>query len=248
MRWQDLDESLRRFLAWDSILKERNELNLDPHQASQAETQLRAADETVAVRLPEAYQWLLAPEQSSAEVPMTWAATKLSGSGGLAERATKRLRNDELLLRTLGATILRKHMDDVPLWRENHVVVRELVTFFAQYVYLPRLAGPQVLMDTIQNGGLIANVGGGHLRTGGGVRRSVQALSGSANGAAGIRCAGEPFASGQVDGGAVISYERRHQNRQNPMDRMSLHRIQIRVPTAPNCLSRRQRYDVSTVP
>ena len=152
VRWQDLDESLRRFLAWDSILKERNELNLDPHQTSQAETQLRAADETVAVRLPEAYQWLLAPEQPSADVPMTWAATKLSGSGGLAERATKRLRNDELLLRTFGATILRKHMDDVPLWRENHVEVRELVAFFAQYVYLPRLAGPQVLMDTIQNG------------------------------------------------------------------------------------------------
>ena len=152
VRWQDLDESLRRFLAWDSILKERTELNLDPHQTTQAETQRRAADETVAVRLPEAYQWLLAPEQPSAEVAMAWTTAKLGGSGALAERASKRLRNDELLLRSFAATILRKHMDDVPLWRGNHVVIRELVSYFAQYVYLPRLAGPQVLMETIQNG------------------------------------------------------------------------------------------------
>lgn len=83
---------------------------------------------------------------------MAWTSMKLSGSGGLADRASRRLRNDELLLRTFAATILRKHMDDVPLWRGNHMVVRELVAYFAQYVYLPRLGGPQVLMDTIQNG------------------------------------------------------------------------------------------------
>ena len=32
VRYQDLDEALRRYLAWDSILEEKEELNLDPHQ------------------------------------------------------------------------------------------------------------------------------------------------------------------------------------------------------------------------
>ena len=52
----------------------------------------------------------------------------------------------------LGATILRLHMDQVPLWRGDHVAVRQLVEDFASYLYLPRLAGPGVLMRAIQDG------------------------------------------------------------------------------------------------
>ncbi len=152
VRWQDLDESLRRFLAWHSIVDKKDELNLDPHQTRQAETQRQAAQETVVARLPEAYQWLLVPEQASPQAPVQWNSSKLAGRGNLGELASRRLRSDELLLTSLGATILRKHMDDVPLWRGDHVPVRELVSYFAQYTYLPRLTGPNVLVEAIQNG------------------------------------------------------------------------------------------------
>src|SRR5207249_4990467 len=57
VRLQDLDEAVRRFLAWKSILEEKQALNLDPHQEQQAETQKRAADGAVTARLPETYQW-----------------------------------------------------------------------------------------------------------------------------------------------------------------------------------------------
>ena len=152
VRWQDLDEALRRYLAWESILRDKVELNLDPHQARQAETQKNAADDTVTARLPEAYQWLLVPEQSNPQTSMSWNAIRLTASGGLAERASKRLRSDEMLISSLGATILRKHLDDVPLWRGNHVEVRQLVQDFGQFLYLPRLAGPDVLTRAIQDG------------------------------------------------------------------------------------------------
>src|SRR5207247_156162 len=36
VRLQDLDEAVRRFLAWKSILGEKETLNLDPHQVRQA--------------------------------------------------------------------------------------------------------------------------------------------------------------------------------------------------------------------
>ncbi len=152
VRWQDLDEALRRYLAWESILRDRVELNLDPHQARQAENQRNAADDTVTARLPEAYQWLLVPEQSSPQSSMSWNAIRLTASGGLAERASKRLLSDEMLISSLGATILRKHLDDVPLWRGEHVEVRQLVQDFGQFLYLPRLAGPDVLTRAIQDG------------------------------------------------------------------------------------------------
>ena len=79
VRLQDLDEAVRRFLAWQSILAEKVALNLDPHQVRQAETQLAAAEGAVTARLPETYQWLLVPEQIKPESPTTWQAVRLSG-------------------------------------------------------------------------------------------------------------------------------------------------------------------------
>jgi predicted AAA+ superfamily ATPase len=151
-RLQDLDEALRKFLAWKSILAEKETLNLDPHQVRQAETQMQAAGGAVTARLPETYQWLLVPEQANPQAPVVWQAIRLSGGDALAARASKRLRSDELLVTALGSTILRKHLDDVPLWRGEHVAVRQLVEDFASYLYLPRLAGPEVLARAMCDG------------------------------------------------------------------------------------------------
>ena len=152
VRLQDLDEAVRRFLAWESILAEQVPLNLDPHQVRQAETQKQAADGAVTARLPETYQWLLVPGQANPQAPITWQAIRLSAGDALAPRASKRLRSDESLVTSLGSTILRKHLDDVPLWRGDHVAVKQLVEDFARYLYLPGLAGPEVLVQAIRDG------------------------------------------------------------------------------------------------
>jgi predicted AAA+ superfamily ATPase len=152
VRLQDLDEAVRRFLAWKSILDEKEALNLDPHQARQAETQKHAADGAVAARLPETYQWLLVPQQSNPQAAITWQSVRLSGNEALAGRASKKLRSDESLILSLGSTILRKHLDDIPLWRGNHVPVKQVVEDFARYLYLPRIAGPEVLIQAMRDG------------------------------------------------------------------------------------------------
>jgi predicted AAA+ superfamily ATPase len=152
VRLQDLDEALRKYLAWSSIVAEKEALNLDPHQTRQAETQKQAADGTVIARLPETYQWLLVPEQSTPQASVVWQALRLTGSDALAVRASKKLRGDELLVASLGSTILRKHLDDVPLWRGDHVAVKQLIDDFARYLYLPRVAGPEVLVQAIRDG------------------------------------------------------------------------------------------------
>jgi predicted AAA+ superfamily ATPase len=151
-RLQDLDEAARRFLAWESIVAEQVTLNLDPHQVKQAETQKAAADGAVTARLPETYQWLLVPVQSSPQAAVEWQSIRLSGQDALAVRASKKLRSDEHLVTGLHSTILRKHMDDVPLWRGDHVAIRQIVEDFARYLYLPRLKGPAVLLEAIREG------------------------------------------------------------------------------------------------
>ena len=67
-------------------------------------------------------------------------------------RASKKLRSDELLLTGFAATRLRMELDRVPLWRGDHVAVKQLVEDFARYLYLPRLKDPSVLVGAIRDG------------------------------------------------------------------------------------------------
>ncbi|HHO48401.1 MAG TPA: ATP-binding protein [Desulfobacteraceae bacterium] len=151
-RLQDLDESLRKFLAWESILAEKDALDLRPHQVKQAEAQLKTADGTINARLPETFQWLLVPGQSKPQAPVTWEAIRLSGQDALAVRASKKLKSEELLLTSFASSRLRMELDRVPLWRGNHVEVRQLVEDFARYLYLPRLRDSSVLLQAIDTG------------------------------------------------------------------------------------------------
>lgn len=151
-RLQDLDEAVRRYLAWDSIIAEKETLDLSPFQVRQAEAQRTSADETVRARIPEAYQWLLVPGQPTPQSPVAWQALQLRGHDPLAVRASRRLRSEELLITNLGATRLRLELDKIPLWRGDHVPVRKLVEDFARYLYLPRLKDPSVLLEAIRSG------------------------------------------------------------------------------------------------
>ena len=151
-RLQDLDEAVRRYLAWESILAEQEELDLSPHQMKQAETQRDAASDTVTARLPETWQWLLVPVQEAPQDAVKWQATRLSGRAGLAARAATRLINDELLITSFSGTRLRMELDRVPLWRGDHVAVKQMVEDFARYTYLPRMQSPAVLLGAVAAG------------------------------------------------------------------------------------------------
>ena len=160
-RLQELDEAVRRYLAWESILAERAQLDLTAHQVKQAETQKAAADSAVTARLPETYQWLLVPVQATPQAAVTWQAMRLSGQDALAVRASKKLKSDELLITGFAATRLRMELDRElmkgaegasTLWGGDHVAIKQLVEHFARYLYLPRLKDPAVLLGAIREG------------------------------------------------------------------------------------------------
>ncbi|NBV25553.1 MAG: hypothetical protein EBS05_27050 [Proteobacteria bacterium] len=155
-RLEELEQAVRSFLAWKSILTdaegERPSLNLDNFQRTQATSQRKTVDQTVQSRIAETFNMVLVPAQENPKADILWNALRVSGNDPLAVRVWKKLKNDELLVPALGATILRKHLDDVPLWRGDHVAVKQLAEDFARYIYLPRLAGPEVLAQAIRDG------------------------------------------------------------------------------------------------
>lgn len=139
-------------MSWKSIWDEREQLNLDPFQSKQADTKRKNADDTVNVRIPEAYQWLLVPNQPDPRGSPEWTETRLQGSDSLALRASKKLKSEEMLLVQMGGVRLRLELDRVPLWRGNDVLVKQLVEDFATYLYLPRLRDSDVLIAAIREG------------------------------------------------------------------------------------------------
>lgn len=151
-RLGELDLAIRQYLAWKSIEAEKDELNLDTFQRGQARTQRERAEEAVKARIPETYIWLLAPEQPDKTAGIEWREIRLQGSDPLAVRASKRARNDELLITRYAGTLLRMQLDTVPLWKGNHVSVKQLAEYFAQYPYLPRLRDTDVLLEAIRDG------------------------------------------------------------------------------------------------
>jgi hypothetical protein len=113
---------------------------------------MAAADGAATARLPETYQWLLVPTQATPQAAVTWEALRLSGTDALAVRASKKLRTDEHYLTSFAPTRLRMELDKIPLWRGEHVSVKQLVEDFARYLYLPRLRDSTVLLRAISDG------------------------------------------------------------------------------------------------
>lgn len=149
---QDLEEAARKFLTWESIVDEKDTLDLSPYQVKQDQTQRTAADGAVIARLPETYQWSLIPMQENPQALVTWQTIRVAGNGELAERASKILKNDESLVLNFAASRLRMELDRVPLWRGNHVTIKQLAEEFAKYLYLPRLQATTVLLNAVRAG------------------------------------------------------------------------------------------------
>jgi len=151
-RRQDLQDAMRRYLAWNSIVEESGRLNLSQQQIKQAEQGKNSSLEAVTVQIPETYQWLLVPVQSQPKDATSWEIIRLRGQGFLAERVSRRLQTEELMVDSFSGTRLRMELDSIPLWDGNHIEIRQMVEYFARYPYLQRVSKPQVLLRSIEDG------------------------------------------------------------------------------------------------
>ena len=110
----DLEQAIRQYLAWKSIVEEKEELNLDAFQSRQAETKKKQAEEAVISRIQETYMWLLVPAQTD-QGPVEWEDFRLQGDGSLADRAGAKLVSEELLITQLAGNRLRMDLDEFNL-------------------------------------------------------------------------------------------------------------------------------------
>lgn len=153
-RFEELKQAVRSFLAWKSIVEDKAALNLDQYQANQAEGKRKSTQDTIKLRIPETFIWILTPYQEKGSHDVLWDETKLNGSNQEAYilRVIKKLTSQSLVYNDLASSELRINIDLIPLWRGNDVSIRQLREDFAKYLYLPKLTSERLLKQAIELG------------------------------------------------------------------------------------------------
>ena len=153
---EGLKRESRRFLAWQSVVQDRDALNLDAHQRREAEEGAKDSDNTVRLQFNEAYRWLLVPTQQASngrEEPLEWDVTRAAGNGvSIVVRASRRMRSNEHLIVQWSPALVRMELDRW-FWKDqNHVSVKKVWDALCAYCYLPRLRDQAVFIEAVQNG------------------------------------------------------------------------------------------------
>ena len=151
-RLEELRDATRNLMAWTSIQRDTDALNLDTVQRAQVGTRLNEWNDAVTQRIAEAYHWVLIPSSRPGEPDVTWEVTRCNGSGSVASRVSRKLIAEEGLLPSYAGTRLRIDLDRIPLWRGDHVEIKQLWSDYAQHLYLPRLRDAGVLVRAIEDG------------------------------------------------------------------------------------------------
>ena len=153
---EGLAQEARRFLAWKSVVRDREALNLDTHQRREAAGGEKASDGTVRLRLNETWRWLLVPVQHvlpDGVGGLVWEAMPLAGSAdALAVRAWERMRSSEHVIPEWSPALLAMEMERW-FWRGRpHVPVKQVWDAMCAYCYLPRLRDESVFTASIRAG------------------------------------------------------------------------------------------------
>lgn len=144
--------AVRNRMAWEYILENKDTLNLDQHNLKLAAGRVTQARQTVKDAIKEAYRWILVPHQEPGKPEVELEAILMNGDGTLAERVTKKARAGEFVVERFSPSLLRMEIDRLELWKtKSFVPVDTMAGYFSQYVYMPKVIDPKVVIDCVWN-------------------------------------------------------------------------------------------------
>ena len=152
---RDLQTEIKRFIAWKSIISDKDDLNLDGGQLREAESSLNRSNSLVESRIKETYCWLLVPfiDQYEDIKTIQWEISNLGGGDeGIVSKAAKKMIQGEQIINTWAPALLKMSLDEL-LWKDSDsIMIKKLWEYLCTYCYLPRLANYSVLEDAIVKG------------------------------------------------------------------------------------------------
>ncbi|WP_457573181.1 ATP-binding protein [Desulfolithobacter sp.] len=153
-----LYDQVKRYLAWKSIVQDKDALNLDQHRLKEAAANQKDYDARIHGALVEAYKWILAPYQEAdtrgGVTRLDWEEAKVTaGDANMAGAIAQVLVDNEMLIRQWSPFHLKNELEK---WYfrngRQDIGLLQLWNDFCRYPYLPRLVQSDVLQRTIVEG------------------------------------------------------------------------------------------------
>ena len=161
---RNLRQTVRNFLAWQSITQVRNGddrriSGLSEERANQANAGIRSADSAVRTALVAAYRWGLAPSQpdpqDASRIQLTEFRTNVAEHGEIVNAAFSRFIEEEALVEKISPASLARLLQE-RVWKTSvygdHIDVNSLWQMLTSYIYLIRLRNRSVLQLCIEEG------------------------------------------------------------------------------------------------
>ena len=153
-----LYEQTKRYLAWKSIIEDKDALNLDQHRLKEAIGNQKDYDARLNGSISETYKWILAPYQEPGNKggvsKLEWETEKVTaGETNMVSAIAQVLVDNEMLIRQWSPFHLKNELqkwyfkDD----RQDYGLLN-LWNDFCRYPYLPRLVESSVLQETVAEG------------------------------------------------------------------------------------------------
>ena len=151
-------EQTRRYLAWKSIVDDKDALNLDQHRLKEAAKNRNDSEDRLKGAVSEAYRWLLAPHQEPDKKggvsDVQWEEQNVSTmDANRVQAIIKVLEENEILISEWSPFHLKNVLESW-YWKEGQsdCSLLNLWNDFCRYQYLPRLADSAVLKNTVAAG------------------------------------------------------------------------------------------------
>ncbi|MEU6429670.1 Swt1 family HEPN domain-containing protein [Microbispora sp. NPDC046973] len=148
-----LMDAVRDYLAWDSIVEDRD-LPLVPDQMAMARKRRKTADDTVWLRLTQAYNTVIYPIWDDRTGRVGLRAATLDDEGDvIPARVGVKLRNLDQLRVVMGSRLIRHDLEKKlsKVWANGHVSLGDLWQYYCRFPYLSRLRNRRVLEEGIYN-------------------------------------------------------------------------------------------------
>ena len=145
-----LQDAMGIVLAWASIVRDAERLDLRKSDIALATTKTAEARETVQTRLKEAWCHLIYLYQESPQSDVKFASCRIPSQDGVLSRTSKKLVSGEALLPEIGPVRLNGALEKTVWGDKPHLSLKDLWEYLNRYTYLPRLKNRDTLVKAIK--------------------------------------------------------------------------------------------------
>lgn len=151
-----VNDKVRRYLAWESIDKDAERLDLSRSQRSELKQNIESHQKDAIEAMRSAFQWLLIPtcEDAAKTNDIAFEAKPIQINWLNATQPIRQaLVDDEYLLEENWSGNLLQNLLDTYIWPvDPYISVKQLWDNLTDYVYMPRVKNVDVLKDAIKSG------------------------------------------------------------------------------------------------